>query len=99
MAFLEPISARRTAAGQTGRLYRSCPGQDFGRRLVCRSAWTIGALRLSRMALAEIITKPAPAIGIFPLCSGRKFRSPISAARNSSELVEDGVPVRLDGRP
>jgi hypothetical protein len=43
-----------------------------------------------RMAPAGTITKPVPAIGIFPLRGGRKFRSPISAAGNSRNSVNGG---------
>ncbi len=70
----------------------------------CSWGWTIGALRLSRTALAGIITKPALAIGIFPLRSGRKHRSPTSAARdsrNSAMEMEAGRPrpAGWAGRP
>jgi hypothetical protein len=77
------------------------PGSGFLPAPCCRWEWTIGFPRPSRMALAGIITKPAPAIGISPLRCGRKSRSLMSAACNSRKNDVNGgreSPPRLDGR-
>src|ERR1700738_1594316 len=98
MAFLEPISARRTAAGQT----RSC---------TVRARVKISAGALLQVGMDDW-RSPTVRYGSggnnheagasdwyfsSPQLAG-SFVLPISAARNCSELVEDGAPPAwLDG--
>ena len=84
LALLEPVAARRTAGRQARRLHRPGPGHDFSRGLAADGhgllAFSDHPVRLRRKQSRSRRQRL-----VFSLSrSGRKPRSPILAARNSS---------------